>query len=134
MFGSLNISASALVAERIRMTTISNNLANQNSIYDAKGNYAPYRKRVVVFAPGDPATGSKDGVHVRKIMFDQSPFRQVYEPGHPNADANGMVKYPNVDPTMEAINALAASRAYEANITAAEATKSMLQQSLRLLA
>ncbi len=134
MFGSLDISSSGLVAQRIRMETISSNLANRDSINDANGNYSPFRRRIAIFAPGDPSRDSDEGVHVKQIMLDRSPFRKVYEPGHPYADANGYVSYPNIDPTMEAVNALEASRAYEANITAAEATKSMLQQSLRLLA
>ena len=134
MFGSLDISASALVAQRTRLETIAANLANKDAIYDAQGNYAPYRRRVPVFAQGDPSTDSKLGVHVQKLLFDPSPFRKVYDPGHPNADGQGYVNFPNVDSTMEMVNALEASRAYEANVTAAEATKSMIQSSLRLLA
>jgi len=134
MFGSLDISTSGLIAQRTRMEVIAANLANQNSIYDAKGNYSPYRRRVPVLAPGDPATGNQGGVHVQNILLDPSPLRQVYDPGHPNADSKGYVQYPNIDSSVEMINALEASRAYEANITAAEATKSMIQSSLRLLA
>lgn len=135
MFGSLDISTSALVAQRTRMDTIAANLANINSIYDAEGNYAPYRRRIPVFAPGDPESGNRLGVHVKEILYDPAPFRKVFEGiGAPNADANGYVDYPNIDPTVEQINAMEASRAYEANIMAAEATKSMLQSSLRLLA
>ena len=134
MFGSLDISTSALVAQRTRMETIAANLANANAIYDADGNYAPFRRRIAVFAAGDPSTGNDQGVHVREIMLDDAPFRKVYQPGHPEADDAGYVEYPNVDPVMERINALEASRAYEANITAAEATKSMLRTNLRLLA
>ena len=81
-----------------------------------------------------PASGSSEGVHVQKILLDQSPFRKAYEPGHPNADAQGYVEYPNIDSSMEMVNALEASRAYEANITAAEAAKTMMQSSLRLIA
>ena len=134
MFGALNTSTSALVAQRTRMETIAANLANANSIYDAQGNYSPYRRRIPVFAPGDPSTGSDRGVHVQQIMLDDAPLRKVLEPGNPNADSEGYVYYPNIDSTVEQISALEASRAYEANITAAEATKSMMQSSLRLLA
>ena len=134
MFGSLDISTSALVVQRTRMEVIAANLANKDAIYDAQGNYAPYRRRIPVLAPGDPASGSSQGVHVQKILLDQSPFRKAYEPGHPNADAQGYVEYPNVDSSMEMVNALEASRAYEANITAAEASKAMAQASLRLIA
>jgi len=134
MFGSLNISASALVAQRTRLEVISANVANQSTILDADGNYAPYRRRIPVFSPGDPATGSKLGVHVKEIMLDSAPFNKRHEPGSPFADADGYVEYPNIDPAMEMVNALEARRAYEANITAAEATKKMIQSSLRLLA
>ena len=134
MFGSLDVSTSGLIAQRTRMEVIAANLANKDSIYDAQGNYAPFRRRVPIFAHGDPATGSAEGVHVQKILFDPGPFRQVYDPGHPNADGKGYVSFPNVDSSVEMVNALEASRAYEANVTAAEATKVMLQSSLRLLA
>ncbi len=133
MFGSLDVSTSGLVAQRTRLETIAANVANSNSIYDADGNYAPYRRRFAVFAPGDPSTGKAEGVHVSQIMLDDAPFRKVYDPGHPEADADGYVEFPNIDPTVELVNALEASRAYEANITTAEATKSMMQSSLRLL-
>lgn len=134
MFGSLDISTSGLVAQRARMNVISANLANSNSIYDAEGNYNPYRRQMAVFATGDPARGSSEGVHVREIALDEAPLRRVYQPGHPEADAEGYIRKPNVNSTMEMVNALEASRAYEANITAAEATKSMMQRSLSLLA
>ena len=134
MFGALDTSTSALVAQRTRLDVISGNLANRFTTLDADGNFAPYRRRIAMFAPGDPATGSSEGVHVRSIELDDSDFRRVYEPGHPNADKAGYVDYPNVDSSIEMINALEASRAYEANITAAEATKSMLNATMRLLA
>jgi flagellar basal-body rod protein FlgC len=67
-------------------------------------------------------------------MQDTSPFRKAYEPGHPDADADGYVKYPNIDMAVEQVNALEASRAYEANITAMEVTKAMLNASLRIIA
>ena len=134
MFGSLDISTSALVAQRTRMEVIAANMANRSSILDAKGNYNPYRRRIPVFAPGDPSSSNKLGVHVEKIMLDAAPFQKRWEPDSPYADADGNVNYPNIDPAMEMVNALEASRAYEANITAAEATKAMIRSSLRLLA
>ena len=134
MLESLDIAASGLIAQRTRLEAVSANILNANSILDAKGNYSPYRRRIVALAPGDPATGNKEGVHVAGIQLDQSPFRRVYDPGHPNADSQGYVKYPNVFPEVEMINAVEISRAYEANIAAAEATKNMFQSSLRLLA
>ncbi|MEX0745786.1 MAG: flagellar basal body rod protein FlgC [Phycisphaeraceae bacterium] len=134
MFGALDTSTSALVAQRTRLEVISSNVANANTIYDADGNYSPFQRRIAVFAPGDPSSGRDEGVHVRDIMFDDAPFRQEFDPNHPHADEQGYVNYPNIDPVMEQVNALEASRAYEANITAAEATKAMMQASLRLLA
>jgi len=129
MFGALDISTSALVAQRTRLDVISQNLANRFTTMDAQGNYAPYRRRVPVFASDE-----QGGVRVARIELDDSAFRRVYDPGHKFADADGYVMYPNVDPAIEQINALEASRAYEANITAAEATKSMMNAALRLLA
>ena len=134
MFGSLDISTSALVAQRTRLEVISANVANREAIYDAAGHYSPYRRRIPIFAPGDPATGNPAGVHVERIALDASPLQPRYEPGNPNADQNGNVYYPNIDPAFEMVSAIDASRAYEANITAAEATKQMIQSSLRLLA
>lgn len=133
MFGSLNISTSGLIAQRTRMETIAANLANKNTVEDANGNYAPFRRRIPIFATGDPNTDSANGVHVDEIMLDPAPFRQVLDPTHPFADKDGYVQMPNIDTTTEMINAIEATRAYEANITAAEATKSMIQSSLRLL-
>ena len=134
MFGALDISTSGLIAQRTRLEAVDANVANANSIYDAKGKYAPYRRRIVELAPGDPATGNGAGVHVSAIKLDQSPFRRKYEPGHPNADSRGYVNYPNVNPEVETINSIEIIRAYEANIAAAEATKSVMQSTLRLLA
>ena len=134
MFGALDVSTSALAAQRTRLDIISGNLAHQFSTHDAEGNYNPYQRRVPIFAPGDPATGRAEGVHVQEIRLDPSPPRLVYEPNHPDADENGYVGYPNIDPAIEMTNALEASRAYEANITAAETTKSMMQAAIGLLA
>ena len=134
MFGVLDISASALTAQRTRLNVIAANMANQNTTHDADGNYAPFRRRIAILATGDPTTGSSQGVPVQEIQMDPAPFRKAYEPGNPDADSEGYVNYPNIDPAMEMINALEASRAYEANITVAEATKGMLNAALQLLA
>jgi flagellar basal-body rod protein FlgC len=134
MNGALDISTSALIAQRTRLNVITANIANQKSIINENGEYEPYRRRFAVFAPGDPARGSADGVHVAAIGIDAGPLRPVLEPGSPYADADGYVYYPNVDPVIEQMNAMEAQRAYEANITAVEATKSMFSVALRLLA
>ena len=133
MFGALDTSTSALVAQRTRMNAISANLANRGANFDVNGENNPFKRRITVFAPGDPATGNPNGVHVKEILLDPN-FQEKYDPTNPAADERGYIKTTNIDPMMEQVNALEASRAYEANIAAAEATKSMIQTSLRLLA
>ena len=132
MLNALDISVSALAAQRIRMDTVAGNMANAFTTRNADGQAEPYRRRFVVFAEGDGSGGA--GVHVGRIGEDPSPPRLVHEPGHPDADANGYVRYPNVQVSTEMINALEAARAYEANITAMQVTKSMISNTLRLLA
>ena len=134
MYGALDVSTSALVAQRTRMNVIAANMANMNTTHDADGDANPFRRRIAVLASGDPSGGSDMGVHVREIAMDPAPFRKVWAPSHPDADEKGYLSYPNIDSSMEMVNALEASRAYEANITAAEATKSMLNAALQLLA
>lgn len=143
MYGSLDISVSGLIAQRTRLETISANLANATAIADENGNANPFRRRIAMLAPGDPGsispTGRAGGVHVAEIVEDPSEFRPVYDPTHPLAQPPGSkdagyVYYPNIDPTIEQVNALEAQRSYEANIAAAEATKSMMAQALRLIA
>jgi len=135
MIGALDISTSGLIAQRTRLNVISNNLANQFSVFDADGNQEPYRRRIPVFAPGNPDSGSKAGVHVREVIEDQAPLKAIFVgKEHPLADDKGYMHTPNVDPTIEMANALEASRAYEANITAVEVTKSMLNAAVGLLA
>jgi flagellar basal-body rod protein FlgC len=133
MYGSLDISTSGLIAQRTRLTVISDNVANAKTILNADGEYEPYRRRSVTLAPGDPA-GGQEGVHVASIELDEAPLARRYEPGSPYADAGGYVLYPNVDPLVEQTNAIEAMRAYEANIAAAEATKSMMSVALQMLA
>ena len=137
MFETLDISASGLQAQRTRMDTIAANIANLNTTRDAAGRPNPYRRRFAVFAPGYAAKGEmagKPGVHVGKIKQDESPFQKRFQPGHPDAGPDGMVLYPNIDLSTEYVNALEASRAYEANVTTMEVTKNMMNATLRLLA
>ena len=134
MYGALDISTSALVAQRIRLDVIAANIANQRTILNENDEYEPYRRRFVVFGEGDPAHGQTAGLHVASIEIDDSPLNQRYEPGSPFADADGYVSYPNVNSVIETMNAMDAARAYEANITAIEATKSMLSVALRIIA
>jgi flagellar basal-body rod protein FlgC len=134
MFDVLDMGASGLQAQRTRMDTIAGNIVNANTTRNAKGEPIPYRRRFVLFAPGQPGNPEKAGVRVQEIKIDSSPFQRRFEPGHPDANADGYVKYPNIDLAMEYVNALEASRAYEANVTMMEVSKQMLNASLRLIA
>lgn len=142
MYGALDISTSGLIAQRIRMTAISANLANREVILNSHGEVDPYRRRHVLFQPGDPssttASGRKLGVHVSEIVADEQAVRWQWSPSHPLAfkqgPAAGYVPVPDIDPVMEQVNAMEAARAYEANLVAAEATKTMMAQALRMIA
>ncbi len=143
MYGGLDVSVSGMVAQRTRINTIAANIANQRTILNENGEPVPYRRRIAAFMPGDPTASTRDGraygVHVNRILLDESEPRKVWDPDNPYArppgdpDA-GYVYYPSIDPVTEQINALEAQRAYEANVMAAEATKSMVAQALRLIA
>ncbi len=143
MYGSLDISVSGMVAQRTRLDTIAANIANTEAIADPSGDPNPFRRRIAVFQAGDPHAATKEGrkmgVHVGSIMLDQGEFRKMYDPSHPFAQQPGRpdagyVYYPNIDPVTENVNAVDAIRAYEANVAAAEAAKSMMAQALRLIA
>lgn len=141
-FNSINVSASGLTAERLRMDLISENIANANVTRTASG--TPYRRKVAVFRAQESnsfeqlltaASGratSGNGVEVAGIAEDQSPFKKEYNPNHPDADVDGYVSLPNVEVVNEMINLISASRAYEANITAVNTTKSMAMKALEI--
>lgn len=133
MYGSLDISTSGMIAQRTRMSVIASNIANVNTLENAKGEYEPYLRRAVMFSPGG-ADGGIQGVRVSDIQIEHGALRQAFRPGHPHADANGNIMVPDIDTTSEWVNGLEASRAYEANVVAAESSKSMMAQALRLLA
>jgi flagellar basal-body rod protein FlgC len=142
--GGFDISASALTAQRLRMDVISANIANAETTRAGyvNGKFVPYRRKVVVMEAVQPKFQnilaqqmngqSAQGVQVSAIREDSAPFKQVYNPTHPDADANGMVYMPNVDMLKEQVDLLAASRAYEANITALNARKSMFMKALEM--
>jgi flagellar basal-body rod protein FlgC len=134
MFDMLDMGASGLMAQRTRMDTIAANIANINTTHNSAGEPIPYRRRFVVFAPGQAGDASKPGVHVQDIKFDDAPFMRRYNPGDPDADSEGYVLAPNIDLATENVNALEATRAYDANITMMETAKSMFNASLRLIA
>ena len=145
LFDALNISGSALSAERLRMDVTAENLANAQTTRGPNG--GPYRRKVVLLeqagegfgtaltgAMGGRRTGAAGGgVEVAGIAEDGRPDRMVYDPGHPDADQFGYVRMPNVDPVSEMVDLISASRAYEANVTAMQAAKSMFTKTLDLL-
>jgi flagellar basal-body rod protein FlgC len=146
LFDAINAAGSALTAERLRMDVTAENLANAQTTRGADGQ--PYRRKEVVLQERDGGFGSMlttamgassgangaGGVEVAGIVEDQSDFKLVYDPGHPDADAQGYVSYPNIDLSIEYVNALEASRAYEANVSMMEVSKAMINASLRLIA
>lgn len=133
MFGALDVSTSGLIAQRIQMDLIAGNVANSQTTRRLDGRPGPFLRQVALVAAGDGKGGA--GVHVSRIVEDrQQKPRAVHDPGHVDADKDGYVYYPNVDMATEMINMMVASRAYEANITAIEATKSILNSSLRIIA
>jgi flagellar basal-body rod protein FlgC len=137
VYGALDISTSGMIAQRTRLEAITANIANRDTYLDANGNNIPFKRRVAMFAPGDPASSSVIGrglgVHVESIEQEDG-FELRFEPGNPYADAQGYVKYPAINPTFEQLNAFQAQRSYEANVVVAEATKQMMTQALRLIA
>ncbi|MEM1329310.1 MAG: flagellar basal body rod protein FlgC [Planctomycetota bacterium] len=138
MYGALETSVSGMVAQRTRHAVIAANMANSSTLLNAEGEYEPYLRREVFFAPGNPSADSPDGkangVHVKTIEADLDALRAEYRPNSPYADDRGYVMVPDISPVVEQVNAMDAARAYEANLAAAEATKGMMAQALRLLA
>ena len=148
MYSSIEVSASGLSAERLAMDVIANNLANVNTTRTPEG--GAFKRQLVVFAQkqeqtqdpdmdpldtsstDDPAS-SRDGVQVVGITQDPGPDRMVYDPTHPDADAAGYVHMPNIDVVKEMVDMIAASRAYQANVTAIQESRSMGNAALNLL-
>lgn len=129
---AMEISASALTAERTRMNLISSNLANANSTRTAEG--GPYKRKDAVFSTVLDNAEKKmvAGVEVVDIVEDQSSPRLQYDPGHPDANPQGYVAYPNVNVVEEMADMMAATRAYEANVTAMKAGMSMQMKALEI--
>jgi flagellar basal-body rod protein FlgC len=136
MFPALDVSTSALVAQRTRLNAISSNIANMSTTRNERGEPEPYQPRFVTFQTDTQITtpGGGAGVKIGSVEYSNEPPKMKYEPGHPDADAKGFVRYPSVDMTMEFVDALEATRAYEANIGVIEVTKSMTEQTLRIVA
>ena len=143
IFSSFNINSSGLTAQRYRMDIISQNIANANTTRTADG--TPYRRKVVTFAEKNTHTPfsrvlntardrySGDGVKVDRVYEDEeTDMTMVYDPSHPDADENGYVTYPNVNIITEMTNMIDASRAYEANSTAFNASKGIAMKGLEM--
>ncbi len=136
----MNISASGMSAQRLRMDIIAQNIANVQTTRDENGK--PYRRKAVVFAEKNATPFQEvfmrtagiigSGVKVTKIVEDRSPLRKVYDPTHPDADEDGYVSYPNVNVVQEMTDLIDATRSYEANVTAFNATKNMALKGLEI--
>jgi flagellar basal-body rod protein FlgC len=136
MFSSLDVSTSGLVAQRARLNAISSNIANMSTTRNERGELEPYRPRYVTFQTDDgmKTPGGGSGVKIGSVEYSNEPPQMKYDPGHPDADERGFVSLPAVNMTMEFVDALEATRAYEANIGVIEVTKNMTEQTLRIIA
>lgn len=142
LFQSFNISASGMTAQRFRTDIIAENIANVNTTSTANG--TPYRRKIVTFTEKDVTPFSQyysssknmavgNGVKVSKVTEDyETEFTMEYDPSNPDADENGYVSYPNVNTVTEMTNLIDATRSYEANATAFDASKSMAQAGLQI--
>ena len=140
-FSSIDTSSSGLTAERLRMDLISDNIANAETTRTPSG--GPYRRKIPIYreleknkfqkaladAKGESSSG---GVEIVGIEEDQSDFKRKYDPSHPDANKDGYVLLPNVDTVTEMVNMVSASKAYEANVTALNGTKSMVMKALEI--
>jgi len=148
IFNSINISASALTMQRLRMDVVSSNMANAETTRSkmVNGVWQPYRRKMVEISSSDSNnsfstffnesiganSSAGNGVKVTKVSEDQSPFKLVYNPEHPDADNNGYVQMPNVDPLKEMVDLMGATRSYEANVTVLNASKGLLMKALEI--
>lgn len=137
---SLHISSTGLSAQRIRMNLISSNLANVNTTRTEDGE--PYKRKDVIFEAvqsndfedvlNERLDDAGDGVRVARVVEDEKPFVEKYDPGHPDADPDGYVRLPNVNIVEEMVNMISASRSFEANATAVSITKDMAAAALKI--
>lgn len=148
IFQSINTTGSALTTQRLRMDVISANMANADTTraeYDAEaGEWKPYARKAVVLQNKEgsfssflnAATGKTNdignGVKVSKIVKDETPFELDYNPDHPDANEDGYVEMPNVDPLREMVDLMSVTRSYEANVTVLNATKGMMMKALEI--
>jgi flagellar basal-body rod protein FlgC len=142
-FRTMDIGASALTAQTLRIETISQNIANSQTTRTEDG--LPYRRKMVVMQEAKQLGTFEEalesafnrvhagaGVRVARVVEDPSALKRVYEPEHPDADEEGYVLYPNVNPVVEMVNLISATRGYEANVTTIQATKSMALKALEI--
>lgn len=134
---SFKVTASGLAAQRLRMNLIAENVANANTTRTPEG--GPYRRRDPLLAArpfeelmDEQLAAGATGVVVDRVVVDPNPPRSQYDPSHPDANAEGYVQMPNIDPVMEMVNMMAASRTYEANVTVLNANKAMAMKALEL--
>lgn len=141
VFSSMNVAATGMTAQQLRMDVISENIANASTTRTQKG--GAYRRKTVVFSEQDTTSFDHilngylgyykpNGVKVTQVVEDLSDLRLVYEPDNPDANEEGYVEYPNVDTVTEMTNLIDSSRAYEANVTAFNAAKSIASKGLEL--
>ena len=129
-----DIAVGAIRAQRIRMNVIANNIANAQTTRTPQG--GPFRRQLAIFRGeqiGPTLKPEKFGVRVKEIVSDRSPFREVYDPTHPDANEDGIVLYPNVNLAVEMINLLTAQRAYEANVVVIMTDRSMGEKALEII-
>lgn len=129
-----DIAVQGIRAQRIRMNTIANNIANAQTTRTADG--GPFRRQLAIFRGEQLAPSlnpSKFGVKVTRVVEDSSPFETVHDPTHPDANEDGMVLYPNVNLAIEMINLLSAQRAYEANVDVIMSSRAMSQRALDII-
>jgi flagellar basal-body rod protein FlgC len=140
LFSAMDVSSSALTAQRRRLELLVTNLANSETTRTPEG--GPYRRKDVVFGTksfepfwkvlAEVERGELQGVEVKEVVADDAPPKLVYQPHHPDADAKGYVAYPNVNPMEEMANFMAAKRSYEANVKAFEAIRELVRRSLEI--
>lgn len=141
---AFDISSSALTAQRFRMDVIASNIANADTTRSrmVDGRWEPYQRKLVVMEQKEQSFSNilhsemqafrGGGVKVTQVVGDRSPFKPVYNPSHPDADENGFVLMPNVDIMKEMVDMISASRSYEANVTALNASKAMMMKALEI--
>jgi len=131
---AFDISAQGLAAQRQRLDVVAENIANVNTTRSNAG--GPYRRKQIVFETvlqGESILGSPaEGVRVSDVTTDNTPFKQVYEPSHPDANGQGLVEMPNVNVVEEMVDMISATRSYEANVTVLNSSKSMLMKALEI--